>query len=72
MLVCFDDKTKKGCELFDGLKTKALNATHYRHEFGGLGLYKGQAIAIAGLRSMGVVEILSENGWIKSLPAHPR
>ena len=72
VLVCFDRETKKRCELFDGSETKPVNATKMVHAYGGLALYNGRAIAIAGLRSNGVVEILSENGWTNSLPVHPR
>ena len=70
-MVCFDWKSERSCEEFDGEKAKKLQRTEKRHAAGGLGLYNNQPTVVGGWLNDGEVETLTKEGWIP-LPPHPK
>ena len=70
-IICFDIRSKKNCELFNGIKVQASSGTSKERLWGQLGIYNGRPTAIGGEDAKGAVETLTENGWL-SLPVHPR
>ena len=82
VLVCFDGKTGKACQVFDGkqVTNETFEALEIHWE-GGMGFYKGQPTAIGGkpttnpitrnITNCGFSEMLTDEGW-REIEKHPR
>ena len=64
-LICFEMKSNKKCELFDGTSTVSTHEANFQHDGGKLGLYKGQPTTVGSYSWEGQnkVETLSSSGW---------
>jgi len=68
-LICFGSGTGDSCELFDGENSVPTFSTAVNHEYGGLGMYRGQPTTVGAFGthpdylSNGKAETLTGSGW---------
>ncbi|CAG5080465.1 Oidioi.mRNA.OKI2018_I69.PAR.g9602.t1.cds [Oikopleura dioica] len=63
----------EACEIFDGESVSSTHSAQNNHDWGKLGLYKGQPTTVGSYYKSGAqkVETYNSTGWA-SLPDHPR
>jgi len=68
-LICFGPGTGASCQLFDGANSVPTFSTAINHQYGGLGMYRGQPTTVGAFGTYpdylrnGKAETLTSSGW---------
>ncbi|CBY14423.1 unnamed protein product [Oikopleura dioica] len=68
-LICFGPDTGASCQLFDGANSVPTFSTAINHQYGGLGMYRGQPTTVGAFGTYpdylrnGKAETLTSSGW---------